>query len=192
MLSCVDVCWTHDWAYAERMTERMLNVWCVTAVFTRVSSSSQWILSAASNLSRHPDHFTMDLNITQLSLPGSICSKCILWRERERESICILWSGRKREREVYARTRSIYSSTPQRPLSCTCWESQRKPHLDNYCWAFLVLERILCWRMLTYADACWRMLGVPGWAEEVAAYRLVMRVVCDLMHISSDYRLHTL
>jgi hypothetical protein len=104
------------------MTKRMLNVWCVPAVFTRVSSSSQWILSAASNLSRHPDHFTLDLNITQLSLPGSICSICIL--RRERESICILWRGRGRERErererekvVYAKTLSICSSTLQRPL----------------------------------------------------------------------------
>jgi hypothetical protein len=77
----------------------MLTVWCVPAVFTRVSSSSQWILSAASNLSRHPDHFTLDLNITQLNLPGSISSKCILWRETERESICILWRGRERERK---------------------------------------------------------------------------------------------
>jgi hypothetical protein len=67
-------------------------------VFTRVSSSSQWILSAA-NLSRHPDHFTLDLNITQLSLPGSICSKCILWREIERERAYVFYGEGERERE---------------------------------------------------------------------------------------------
>ncbi len=165
----------------------MLNVWWVPAVFTRVSSSSQWILSAA-NLSRHPDHFTLDLNITQLSLPGSICSQCILWRKGERESICILWRGRERERGVCQNLLYLllYTATP------SLMHLLRKPAKASPWQLMLGVPGPRTHIMLTYADACWRMLGVPGWAEEVAAYRLVMRIVCNLMHISSDDRLNTL
>jgi hypothetical protein len=50
----------------------------------------------------------------------------------------------------------MYSSTPQRPISCTCWENQRKPQLDIVGW--VLLTHI----MLTYADVCWRMPMYAG------------------------------
>ena len=41
------------------------------AVFTRVSSSLQWIRSAVDALSRHPEQFTLLLNITKLGIVGN-------------------------------------------------------------------------------------------------------------------------
>ena len=55
-------------------------------VFTRVSSSFQWILSTVPALSRHPNQFTFELNITQLGIPGNT------YRFRDRD--------RKRDRKI--------------------------------------------------------------------------------------------
>ena len=41
------------------------------AMFTRVSSSLQWIRSAVDVLSRHPEQFTFLLNITKLGIVGN-------------------------------------------------------------------------------------------------------------------------
>ena len=139
------------------MTARMLNVWCVPAVFTRVSSSSQWILSAASNMSRHPDHFTLDLNITQLSLPGSICSKCILWRERERVSI--LWRGRERERERFMPEHSPCTPLHRNALSHALVEKASETRTLTYTvgrsWSSNAYYADVCRCMLTYAGCFW-------------------------------------
>jgi hypothetical protein len=39
------------------------------AVFTRVSSSLQWIRASVPELGRHPEQFTLELNVTKLGLP---------------------------------------------------------------------------------------------------------------------------
>jgi hypothetical protein len=156
MLTCAVVCW------------RMLNVWWVPAVFTRVSSSSQWILSAASNLSRHPDHFTLDLNITQLSLPGSICSKCILLRESERLHMYFMESEREGEwKSVCERELCIPEHSPCTPphrnaLSHALVEKASETRTLTYTvgrsWTSNAYYPDVCWRMPMYADVCWVFL----------------------------------
>ncbi len=42
---------------------------CLPAVFTRVSSSLQWIRASVPELGRHSGQFTLELNVTKLGLP---------------------------------------------------------------------------------------------------------------------------
>jgi hypothetical protein len=68
-------------------------------VFTRVSSSFQWILSTVPALSRHPNQFTFELNITQLGIPGNTYR----FRDRDRD--------RERDREIPYRKTFLSSPT---------------------------------------------------------------------------------
>jgi hypothetical protein len=148
VLTYADVWWTHDWAYAERMSIVWLHVCWTYGDYPQCSHECR---RARNGSSLPPPTWV----VTPIISPWILTSPSwaflvayvanVFYKEREREHMYFMERERERERErvVYTRTRSMYSSrkgsTQQRPLSCTCWESQRNPHLDIYSWAFLVL-----------------------------------------------------
>jgi hypothetical protein len=145
------------------MTERMLNAWLhVCWTYGEYPQCSHECRRARNGSSLPPPTWVA----TPIISPWILISPSwaflvayvtnIFYGEREREYMFFMES--ERERELCMPEHSLYSSTPQRPLSCTCWQSQRSPHLDIYGWVFLASNACyadVCRCMLTYAGCSW-------------------------------------